>query len=73
MGLKDTVVSVYSALCIFLLLLSEKACSSCFAARIQKKQPLFAQAQGKNVMHHKRVARKQVNHFLLVLGFNDHQ
>src|SRR5437588_13123354 len=48
-------------------------CSSFFATRIQKKQPLLEEASGKNIMYHKRVVRKQVNHFLLVLCFNDHQ
>src|SRR5712692_10057702 len=48
-------------------------CSSSLATRIQKKQPLFEAAEDKNSMHHKRVARKQVSHFVLVLCFNHHQ
>ncbi len=48
-------------------------CSSSLATRIQKEQPLIEAAEDKNSMHHKRVARKQVRHFVLVLCFNDHQ
>ena len=48
-------------------------CSSSLMTCIQKKQPLFEATEDKNSMHHKRVARKQVRHFVLVLCFNDHQ
>ena len=44
-----------------------------FVTCIQKKQPLFAAAKDKNTMHHKRVIRKQVSHFVLGLCFNDNQ
>ena len=55
------------------LLLNGLHCSSFFATRIQKKHPLLEEASDKNIMHHKRVVRKQVSHFLFVLCFNDHQ
>jgi len=38
----------------------------------QKKLPLLEAVDGKGTLHRKRIACKQIGHFMLVLRFNDH-